>query len=568
VAEQAQILNRTGPTEGAVPQLADLALELGALAQLANAAGGAAGCLIVFRDWAAAACVWADDSGVAQIRDDATILQMAMRWSAGCGGRPFAVHRLSPSESAILRSLRIDIAQPATLIVAGRSEGPQRFAVVMVSAAAGAAARSTAELAARCTAILLRDWRHAGQASFWRVQAGLLRDTLQKERAQAARAARERARDSASKRRLAAHAARGSFAAVASALSKLGPFEGWFLATRAADGLHLTAIHGLPRDALSDPGNSIIEALPRRFIGRRGLKAGAALSKMERRLRNLGYCACLSAPLEGATLVLLSREVVTMAVRQRVASALKSIEPQLRILYLSREIERQRALSRSLVRGLFRTADAERANLRRDLHDDWAQLLAAAKIALDGRTEDARRFFRELEVELRKRLDALRPAPSPRGGLGAAITAEAQRLRTAGIDVAMKVTGVRRLPAAAREVFCRVLGEGVANVIRHAAAAHVEIELQCRAGVASLAIADDGKGIRNGAAAMGTGLRGLAERVAMLGGTCRLDSISGGTRLYRWLTYERRPADQGPGGRRPSHAARCASRRIRNGRRY
>jgi len=530
VAAQGQTLEETAQANGAGSQIDDVVRELSGLAQLANAAGGAAGCLIAFRSPSGAASVWAADWGVLQLHGEGRVLELAARWSAGCG-QPLVIHRLSPSETAILRSLRINVAESASLVVAGKKAGPQMISVAMVSPVSGAAAKSTAELAACCTSILLRDSRHAGQASFWRAQAGLLRDALQTERAQAAKAARERARDLAANRRLAAHAARGSLAAVALTLSRLGPFEGWFLATREADGVRIRAIHGLPRDALAEPGNAAVEALHRRVMVSRRLSPGAVLSAQEGRFQKLGYRAYLSVPLEDGALVLLSRAAVTLEARQRVAAAVKSIEPQLKVLYLSRELERQRTLVRSLVRGLFNTADAERANLRRDLHDDFAQLLAAAQIALDGRTDDARRFFRELGMELRKRLDALRPLPARRAGLKAAIAAQAGRLRTAGIEVTLRVRGVRRLPAAAKEVLCRVLGEGVSNVIRHAAANHVEIELQCRDGAASLAIIDNGRGSRNGGVTMGTGLRGLAERVAVLGGTCMLDSKPDGTRL-------------------------------------
>ncbi len=206
----------------------------------------------------------------------------------------------------------------------------------------------------------------------------------------------------------------------------------------------------------------------------------------------------------------------------------------MKVLCLSRELRRQRTLVRSLVHGLFNTADAERANLRRDLHDDFAQLLAAAQIALDGRTDDARRFFRELGVELRKRLDAhaAHAAVAARHLKRAAIPAQAACDALAGIEVTLRVGGVRRLPAAANEVFCRVLGEGVANVIRHAAAKQVDIELQCRDGAASMAITDNGRGSRDGGGHDGyRRLRGLAERVAVLGGTCMLDSKPAGTRL-------------------------------------
>ncbi len=61
-----QILQRAAQNNGAAPEIADLAMELGGVAQLANAAGGAAGCLIAFRSPMGGASVWAADSGVVQ----------------------------------------------------------------------------------------------------------------------------------------------------------------------------------------------------------------------------------------------------------------------------------------------------------------------------------------------------------------------------------------------------------------------------------------------------------------------------------------------------------------------
>lgn len=76
----------------------------------------------------------------------------------------------------------------------------------------------------------------------------------------------------------------------------------------------------------------------------------------------------------------------------------------------------------------------------------------------------------------------------------------------------------------------RVIGEGVSNVIRHADANRVLIEVECHDGVALAAVRDNGPVLDNGGGA-GFGLRGLAERVGILGGSCKLESRPGNTRL-------------------------------------
>jgi signal transduction histidine kinase len=529
VAADGQSFTGVAPPKNAQPQTTNLARELGDLAQFANTAAAANGCLIALRTPSGEDSVWAAAAGPPQHHAGRQVLDLMKSWSSARSDQPLIVHRLSPSDVAILHSLGLEAGDSACVTLACRTEGLQTIAVAIVSAAAGVAMKSIAELTVRCTSSLLSDSSHSQQASFWRSQAGQLRDALQAARTQAAEATRAQARNQSSNRRLVAHAERGNLSALASTLSRLGSFDAWFLATREGDGLRIRTAHGLPRDALAEPGRALRQALTRHIIISRRLGTAVVLSAEERRFQSLGYRAYLCVPLEGGVLGLLSRNAVTVAARQRVADSLRAVAPHLRGLFLSRELERQRALVRSLARGLFRSADAERARLRRDLHDDWAQLLAAAQIALNGGSDDARRFFRELEGELRKRLDALRPLEARRVSFKAALKAEVQRLERAGLEVTVSVRGVSRLPATAKEVFRRVISEGVSNVIRHAAANQVRIGVECRDGAGSVAITDNGRG--TGAASEGVGLRGLAERVEVLGGRCVIASNSAGTRL-------------------------------------
>ena len=52
---------------------------------------------------------------------------------------------------------------------------------------------------------------------------------------------------------------------------------------------------------------------------------------------------------------------------------------------------------------LFGAVEDERVRIARDLHDDQAQLLAAARLALEGGRDEARAIFERLEGELRVR---------------------------------------------------------------------------------------------------------------------------------------------------------------------
>ena len=76
---------------------------------------------------------------------------------------------------------------------------------------------------------------------------------------------------------------------------------------------------------------------------------------------------------------------------------------------LEREAARRNRLVRQLALRMFSAIDEERARIARDLHDDQAQLLAAAKIAIDGPPEAARSIFAQVEGELRRKTRELRP---------------------------------------------------------------------------------------------------------------------------------------------------------------
>jgi two-component system sensor histidine kinase DesK len=107
------------------------------------------------------------------------------------------------------------------------------------------------------------------------------------------------------------------------------------------------------------------------------------------------------------------------------------------------------------------------------------------------------------------------------------------------------------LPPAVDAAFALAVREGITNVIRHAEAQRVEIEVEARGEPGSgewvLSIQDDGRG---GAEARSghIGLEGFRERAEALGGRFELDSPpGGGTRLK--LTASRNLPQQAPAAR-------------------
>jgi signal transduction histidine kinase len=95
-----------------------------------------------------------------------------------------------------------------------------------------------------------------------------------------------------------------------------------------------------------------------------------------------------------------------------------------------------------------------------------------------------------------------------------------------------------RLPAATESAVYRVVQEALTNIARHSGATHASLVLERRDGRVVVVVEDDGRGFDSESEARtgdapGLGLRGIRERVALLGGTVAIESTSGsGTSLY------------------------------------
>src|SRR6266446_4396690 len=175
---------------------------------------------------------------------------------------------------------------------------------------------------------------------------------------------------------------------------------------------------------------------------------------------------------------------------------------------------------------------AERERIARDLHDVLGHTLSVIilKSELAGKLMDrdpqrAGNEIREVEQISRQALSEVRDAI--RGyrsqGLEAELTQAKSTLETAGVDVKFEAARVA-LPVLQESVLSMAVREAVTNVVRHAHARTCTLRLEQQNGSCHLEIADDGRG---GFENEGNGLRGMRERVEMLGGTLARDSQAG-----------------------------------------
>jgi signal transduction histidine kinase len=187
---------------------------------------------------------------------------------------------------------------------------------------------------------------------------------------------------------------------------------------------------------------------------------------------------------------------------------------------------------------LVEAADEARRQLERDLHDGAQQRLVLASLTLRRAAVQARGTPAEPLVteaidqlqqglaELRDLARGIHPAALSEHGLAPALESLVAR---APLPVELRVTRRRVHPAVEAAIYFTV-AEAITNIVKHAAATSVTVEVEVREESLVAMIADDGVG--GARAGAGSGLTGLADRLDALGGTLTVESPrSGGTTL-------------------------------------
>ena len=185
---------------------------------------------------------------------------------------------------------------------------------------------------------------------------------------------------------------------------------------------------------------------------------------------------------------------------------------------------------------MLRIGLEERRRLERDLHDGAQQRLVSmalnirmARAKLNEDPLAAERLLASAGEELDSALEELRelargihPAVLSDRGLGTALETLASR---APVPVELAQLPDERLPEAVELAAYFVVAEALTNVAKYAHATHAKVEVARANGRLVVEVEDDGVGGAN--PDDGTGLRGLADRIAVLEGRLEIDSEQG-----------------------------------------
>src|SRR4051812_18920255 len=191
---------------------------------------------------------------------------------------------------------------------------------------------------------------------------------------------------------------------------------------------------------------------------------------------------------------------------------------------------------------IVKAGDEERRRLERNLHDGAQQRLVALSLSLrlvrarmDAGADDAAALLDECVAELlgatselRELARGIHPAILSDRGLDAALKAVAAR---APVPVEVTSTVEERLPGPVEAAAYFVVAESLTNVARYAEATRASVALEHDGAKLTVEVSDDGVG--GAAAAVGSGLRGLADRLATLDGTLAVISPPGEGTIVR-----------------------------------
>ncbi|NHZ83108.1 histidine kinase [Massilia sp. CCM 8695] len=251
---------------------------------------------------------------------------------------------------------------------------------------------------------------------------------------------------------------------------------------------------------------------------------------------------------------------------------------------MTRELRDSQAklqLSHQNLRRLAAHADqikeGERKRIAREIHDDLGQNLLALRIEADmlsSRTRErhprlharARSTLQQIDATIksvRQIINDLRPNVLDLG-LSAAVEwqiAEFKRRTGIACELIDEPKEVA-LNDHAATAFFRILQESLSNIVRHAQATRVRVELKLSGNRLSMTVTDNGIGLQAGEQGkVGSfGLVGIEERISILGGSFSISSHGGdGTTVCVSVPLHNEPSRGGPAdtasGKNESHAA-------------
>jgi signal transduction histidine kinase len=283
-------------------------------------------------------------------------------------------------------------------------------------------------------------------------------------------------------------------------------------------------------EALEDPSLELLFWLPDQghYVDARGREYELPVGNPARAVTKVDRDGqCVAAIVHDATLPQLRGHVEAVGAAAGLALENERLDAELRAKIAELRGSRERMLQIGL---------EERRRLERDLHDGAQQRLVSMalniRLARAKLNEDplaAEQLLASAGEELESALEELRelargihPAVLTDRGLGTALQTLANR---APVPVELGELPDERLPEAVELAAYFVVAEALTNVAKYAEASHATVQVERENGRVVVEVSDDGVGGAD--PGRGTGLRGLADRLAVIEGRLQIESEKG-----------------------------------------
>jgi signal transduction histidine kinase len=197
---------------------------------------------------------------------------------------------------------------------------------------------------------------------------------------------------------------------------------------------------------------------------------------------------------------------------------------------------------------LISAQEKEKQRISRDLHDDIGQRLALLKIGLDmldqtipfekaaehAQMRGLLAQLSDLVIDVHNISHQLHSSNLRFLGLSVALKAVCQQLADQyGIVIDLTTQKLpETLPEELSLCFYRTAQEGLMNALKHSESRRIDVSLDCRGQILRMRIKDFGIGFDPSVSGKGLGLLSMQERLRMVGGVLRVNSVQGkGTEL-------------------------------------
>jgi len=201
-------------------------------------------------------------------------------------------------------------------------------------------------------------------------------------------------------------------------------------------------------------------------------------------------------------------------------------------------IQQERSRQKQIAQAAVDAQEKERADIGKELHDNISQMLTSTKLFLDilrNKTPDelldrSVKNINSIIQEIRNLSRSLVPSSIEDLGLIASLNDLMDNIRATGIvdfEFYPAMETEQQLSSNAKLTLYRIVQEQINNIVRHAEATHVIIELFPENGTVELLITDDGKGFDVETIRRGMGLKNIKSRAELLNGSAELITAPG-----------------------------------------